>query len=49
MRTGVDGKVPSLSAPHRDMELKVPTKPGRRAMAPKWIEQAFSSLSEYPQ
>ena len=33
VHTGVDWKVPPVSAPHRDMELKVPTKPGRRAMA----------------
>ena len=33
LHTGVDWKMPPVSALHRDMELKVPTKPGRRGMA----------------
>ena len=31
--TGVDWKMPPVSALHRDMELKVPAKPERRGMA----------------
>ncbi len=33
LHTGVDWKMPPVSALHRGMELKVPTKPERRGMA----------------
>ena len=33
LHTGVDWKMPPVSALHRDMELKVPAKPERRGMA----------------
>ena len=33
VRTGVDWKMPPVSALHRGMELKVPAEPERRGMA----------------
>ena len=33
VHTGIDWKMPPVSALHRNMKLKVPTKPGRHGMA----------------